>query len=200
MKMKLSKKQLGLASGVLAACVALTVVWSALGATTSRNARVLTHATVSDSPTPITPSVAQQAVLSRAGIGGSLKLMGTAAGSTYFEIANTSKGMCYGIGRAADALDLITCDPSFPGETPLLDASVVTTTANGDSYLFRAEGWVADDVSSVDAVDESGATVATAKVQNNVFAIDTPELGTNAVGLVARDAAGKTVFTKSYSG
>jgi hypothetical protein len=86
------------------------------------------------------------------------------------------------------SLDAIACPGAFPtNDAPVLDLSVIEANLKtGDLRIDVLQGWAADGVKTVEAVDAQGGVVGTASVRQNIYGLDL----TNMSGL--RDDAGST--------
>jgi hypothetical protein len=139
-------------------------------------------------PFDLPPNDPRTVRLQQAGYG-NISVLAVAGGRNFYRFQQQSGNSCFGTGAsdAAWPVGAIKCRvaaPYFPSpELPVLDLSDVAMQA-GDvrpSYV-RIEGFAADGVASIGAVDEDGTVTERVPVNGNVYSAPAPP---NTVRLVA---------------
>lgn len=139
-------------------------------------------------------------------VGGTPTHLGILGSQRFYRLDGTSKGTCYGISQGNgknERFSFITCpsaEEGFPTrKRPVVDASVAEKRRDGTSFLYSVQGWAADDVKRVVAIDRLGREVASAPVDRNLYAIEPQTLANKeAITLVALDADGEPLYTKRF--
>lgn len=130
-------------------------------------------------------------------------LLGIRGERAFYRIVGQGHTNCFAVG-SADALGTLGGIGCWRRLSALLDKSVVEI-ARGSSQprLLRIEGFAADGITRVEALDQSGRTVAEAPVSNNIYFLGAPAGGWVA-RVIARDGSGKVVggvdFPRASSG
>lgn len=125
-------------------------------------------------------------------------LLGIRANRAFYRLTSKDGQTCFAVGSANSV--------GKPGSVgcwrrlnPLMDYSAVEI-ARGSSRprLLRIEGFAADGIASVQAIDESGRTVAEVQVTDNVYHLGAPSGFVSR--LVARDSSGEVVGGLQFPG
>ena len=119
-----------------------------------------------------------------------LHLLTERDGVRFYAARRKNGAFCFAVDL--DGRKAVGCsgNPAFPSpQRPIVDFSRFSKGA-------RVVGFAADGVSAVALVDAAGATIATAPVVDNVYAVTNATPG--AVGVQALDSQGAVVYRRSY--
>lgn len=124
-------------------------------------------------------------------------LLGTRSGHDLYRV-ETNAGTCLAIGEAGSTTTGRVACPFDTFTSGPVRALVTVASAEGGPFIAsRAEGLAADGVDVVEVAGANGTTLATARVQGNVFSVPlkVPVAG---MRIIARDKAGDVVDSISY--
>jgi hypothetical protein len=135
--------------------------------------------------------------------GATVYTLGTIDDRVYYKIAHPEQETCYGSGPVEAGpygrFGNLHCGGNFPSaENPILDLSVYHESAAGDVSIYRAEGIVADGITSIGFQTPSGKIVGETRVKGNAYRVSAVPAGVALTGLVALDAKGSIVRTARY--
>jgi hypothetical protein len=149
---------------------------------------------VATSDTSFTQVTRLHDALRELGFPSTLQLLDERDGISFYAARRADGTFCFAVDSTAGKG--VGCDlgsPSgavFPSpQRPIVDFSRF-------SHGARLAGFAADGIASVALVDASGATIASAPVVNNVYAVANPPAG--AAGVEARDTHGTVVYGRSF--
>jgi len=160
------------------------------------------NARISTGGAPVSVTAKMRATLARTNLAGSeVRFLARRHGRSFYELTGGPQGRCYAIGMATGSeadLNLITCG-RFPAQERVLDVSLYSKDlATGVIRWEQVQGWAADNVARVAAVDSGGATIAATNVANNVYVMDPALLeGAVAERILAFGRGGAVVFEKN---
>jgi hypothetical protein len=173
----------------------IVVATTAIGSRGHERRSTASAFTVSAQGTPV--ARLRKALVQRGGgpTSAAVALLGIREGRAFYRVGDSSQS-CYAVGPARSIGDL-SATICWDHGLALMDFSVVDVSPEtGEVRLFRSEGIAADQVSSVAVTDPDGNVVARVPVVKNIYAI--ANVPTRPIGsLVAVDASGRTVFSKS---
>jgi hypothetical protein len=154
---------------------------------------------VATSATPFSQASGLQAAMDELDFPSTLQQIATRDGIAFYAAQRSDGRMCVAVDFAPgeDAHKAVACDlgnpsvagePGFPSqERPILDFS-----RTGDHLA----GFAADGVTTVDLLDASGNVIASAPVEDNVYAKASTPAGGSAVE--ALDGQGNVVYERSF--
>lgn len=155
------------------------------------------EARVSNHGTTVVPNAHERRLLVFGGYTNEIRLLEPIGGHRFARVEKTDGTECFATSVRPEKtrLGLVRCDPAFPAERPVLDFSVYGADRGAEELrVIRVLGIAADGVSEVKLLSSSGDVLRTVPVQDNVFALDEPELeGISAHSVVAVDSSGDTV-------
>jgi hypothetical protein len=156
---------------------------------------------VATSETPFSQASGLNEAMSELGFPSTLQLIATRAGVSFYAARRSDGHVCVAVDAApgSPAHKAVACDlgnPSLPDnagfpspERPIIDFS---RFANGT----RLAGFAADGIKTVNLLDAAGNVIASAPVDDNVYADANPPAGGTAVE--ALDADGTVIYERGF--
>lgn len=127
------------------------------------------------------------------------RLLGVLAGRAFYRLQPTAKVTCFATGDARKLGEIgeMGCG-GFVGSQPLVEFNSGFSSLTGPQHLVRLEGFAADQVATVAAVDKDGKQLATTTPTKNLYVF--AKVPSGAVRGVALDAAGKILRPRPTHG
>ena len=138
----------------------------------------------------LTPAVKRR--LARADARGPIAVLAARNGKDFVRFSSSDHGDCYGVRRHGADTFAFTCWNDFPSPAhPLLDESVFGADDGEPLHAMVLQGFAADGVAAIEALDSSGAVLDRVPVAANVYSLDA--VPRSAVRLIAVDSSGDAV-------
>ena len=156
---------------------------------------------VATSATPFSNATGLDQAMAQLGFPPTLQLIASRDGISFYAARRADGRVCVAIDTAPGTVDhkAVACDlgnpslqgePAFPSpQRPILDFSRFSDGA-------RLAGFAADGISTVNLLDQAGGVIASAPVDDNVYAEANPPAGGTAVE--ALDSHGDVIYQRAF--